>query len=45
LISTPNGLNFWIAEGFPWQAIFDLTKDSESFKILNKYLELKNKLS
>jgi hypothetical protein len=45
LISTQEGLNFWIAEGFSWQAIFDLTKDSESFNILNEYLERKNRLS
>jgi hypothetical protein len=41
LIKYPEGLTFWIKEGFPWKAWFDLTKESESKRILNEYIQKK----
>ena len=38
LISVPDGLNLWIAEGFAWDAEFDLAEGSASRRILATYL-------
>ena len=45
LLSSKDGLDFWIAEGFSWQGIFDLIPNSESYRILREYMERKNRLS
>jgi len=45
LISHTEGLEFWIAEGFPWQGRFDLAIGSESEWMLKNYIERKNKQS
>jgi hypothetical protein len=41
LISVPDGLELWIAEGFSWNAEFDLSTSSESRKILSEYIARK----
>jgi len=42
LISTEEGLILWIAEGFSWEAEFDLAQDSESNRILSDYFARKS---
>jgi hypothetical protein len=37
LISVPEGLEIWIAEGFSWDAEFDLAEGSQSRQILTDY--------
>jgi len=39
LTTTENGLKLWIAEGFSWDAEFDLAGGSESNRILTDYFE------
>ena len=42
LISMDEGLKLWIAEGFSWDAEFDLANDSESNRILTAYFARKS---
>jgi hypothetical protein len=42
LISVAEGLKLWIAEGFSWDAEFDLAQNSESNRILAAYFARKN---
>lgn len=42
LITLDDGLKLWIAEGFSWDAEFDLAGDSESNQILATYFADKN---
>ena len=42
LISAEDGLKLWIAEGFSWDAEFDLANGSESNRILADYFARKN---
>jgi hypothetical protein len=42
LISVAEGLKLWIAEGFSWDAEFDLASGSESNRILAAYFARKN---
>ena len=37
LISVPDGLALWTAEGFSWDAEFDLAAGSGSHRILDAY--------
>jgi hypothetical protein len=42
LLSVVDGLKLWIAEGFSWDAEFDLASESESNRILTAYFARKN---
>lgn len=42
LISVKDGLKLWIAEGFSWDAEFDLARGSESNRILADYFARKS---